>query len=288
MKRCLALVLLTALALVPAAAGAQDPHAGHGDDHAEKMRHEHAGETPTPSGAASAEPAAPVSAEPVVYATSDGREVTGYLVRPEGAEGALPGLIVIQEWWGLNDNIRAMARRFAGEGYVALAVDLYEGQVAESSEAAYATMTAAMERPGRLTENLRQAHAYLKQKAGATRIGVVGWCFGGGWSLRTALDLGDGIDAAVMYYGRTIDDPTELGKLRAPLLGLFGGQDQGIPVAGVRSMEKALGELGKQATIVVYEDADHAFANPSGQRYDEAVAADAWQKTTAFFAEHLK
>ena len=288
MKRRLALVLLPSLALLPAAARAQDPHAGHGDDYARKMQHEHAGETPSASGAATAEPTAEVAAEEVGYATLDGTKVTGYLARPAGAEGPLPGLIVIQEWWGLNDNVRAMARRFAGEGYVALAVDLYEGKVAETSEAAYATMTAAMERPDRLTENLRQAHAYLKQQAGATKIGVVGWCFGGGWSLRTALELGDGIDAAVMYYGRTIDDPAELGRLSAPLLGLFGGQDQGIPVEGVRAMEKALGELGKSATIVVYENADHAFANPSGQRYDEAAASDAWQKTTAFFAEHLK
>lgn len=288
MKRSDAVLLLAALTLLPSAAVTQQSTAESNDDYAAKMHHEHAGEAPRATGAATAAPGAAVSAESVAYATLDGAEVTGYLARPEGVAGALPGLIVIQEWWGLNDNVRAMARRFAGEGYVALAVDLYEGKVAEDAETAYATMKAAMERPERLLDNLRQAHAHLRETAGATKIGVVGWCFGGGWSLRTALELGDGIHAAVVYYGQTIDDAEQLAKLSAPLLGLFGGRDRGIPIDGVRSMERALAELGKPATIVVYDDADHAFANPSGQRYDEAAAADAWNRTLGFFAAHLK
>jgi len=288
MKRTDVVVLLASCILLASAVVAQAPPAEGGEEYAAKMQHEHAGETPRATGAATAVPAAEVNAEAVVYATLDGSEVTGYLARPEGGEGALPGLIVIQEWWGLNDNVRAMARRFAGEGYVALAVDLYEGKIAEDSDTAYATMKAAMERPERLVANLRQAHAYLRETAGAPKIGVVGWCFGGGWSLQTALELGDGIDAAVVYYGQTTDDPERLAKLSAPLLGLFGGRDRGIPVDGVRAMERALTELGKPATIVVYDDADHAFANPSGQRYDEAAATDAWRRTLEFFATHLK
>jgi len=260
---------------------------GH-DDYAEKMQHEHSGETPSATPIAEAAPEVEVVGQDVVYATLDGTQVTGYLALPKDAPVPLPGILVIQEWWGLNDNIRAMARRLAGQGYVALAVDLYEGQVATDSDTAYATMTKVMEHPERLSENLRQADRYLVDNAQATKVGVVGWCFGGGWSLLTALDLGDGIDAAVMYYGRPVDDPAELGKLRAPLLGLFGGQDQGIPVAGVRKMEAELAELGKDAEIVVYPDADHAFANPSGERYDEEAATDAWKRTTEFFAAHLK
>ena len=102
------------------------------------------------------------------------------------------------------------------------------------------------------------------------------------------LALGDEIDAAVMYYGRTVDDRAELAKLQAPLLGLFGGADEGIPVSGVRAMEAALHELGKQAEIVIYDGADHAFANPSGERYQPDAATDSWRRTTEFFERHLR
>lgn len=119
-------------------------------------------------------------------------------------------------------------------------------------------------------------------------IGVVGWCFGGGWSLQTALALGDGIDATVIYYGRLVTDPAELEPLTSPVLGIFGSLDQGIPVETVREFESALDSLGKEATIHVYEGADHAFANPSGTRYNAEAAEDAWEKTMAFFAQNLR
>ncbi|MGE0641466.1 MAG: dienelactone hydrolase family protein [Thermoanaerobaculia bacterium] len=275
------LILTAAPLLLPCPADA-------GDDYVARMAHEHAGESPTPTAAVIPEPAQPVFFGEVEYAKLDGKPVRGYLARPVAVEGPLPAILVIQEWWGLNDNIRAVTRRLAGEGYVALAVDLYEGRTASDADSAMKAMQEALAQAPRLTENLRQAHAYLEKQTKATKVGVIGWCFGGGWSLATALDLGDGIDAAVMYYGRVVTAPAELAKLKAPLLGLFGGKDEGIPVAGVREMENQLKKLGKQATIVVYPEADHAFANPSGQRYDAAAANDCWSKTTAFFAEHLK
>ncbi|MBZ0102850.1 MAG: dienelactone hydrolase family protein [Thermoanaerobaculia bacterium] len=292
-KRVVSLSLLLVVGLGCAKPAAQESAAPAGevaaaDEHGARMQHEHAGEAPVATPAAEVAPRQEVLAQDVVYADLDGTPVQGHLVRLVAAEGPLPGLIVIQEWWGLNDNVRAMAARFAGEGYVVLAVDLYEGATGATAEEAAALMGKAMENPARLAANLRQAHAHLKESAGATKVGVVGWCFGGGWSLATALDLGSGIDAAVMYYGRTIDDKAELAKLEAPLLGLFGGVDEGIPLAGVRSMEAALAELGKQAEIVVYDGADHAFANPSGGRYDEAAASDSWKRTTEFFARHLR
>ena len=297
--RLSATLAFTVLALATALAGAQNaptpqaPPASPSSDaaHAGKMAKEHQHDTAAASPATVPPPAQPVAAEEVAYATLDGVTVKGYLVRPSQAVPGgkpLPALLVIQEWWGLNDNIRAMARRFAGEGYVVLAVDLYEGKVATTSEAAMAAMQGAMEKPARLLENLRQAHAYLATQAGATRIGVVGWCFGGGWALETALGIPDGIDAAVMYYGRTQSDPKALAPLKAPLLGLFGGKDQGIPVDGVRQMEHELVKLGKNATIVIYPEADHAFANPTGNRYLAGPATDAWEKTMSFFAQHLK
>jgi carboxymethylenebutenolidase len=200
----------------------------------------------------------------------------------------LPGLIVIQEWWGLNDNIRAMADRLAGEGYLALAVDLYGGEVAEDRDKAMQLMQAAMNESAALEENLRQAYAYLEEEAGAPRIGTIGWCFGGGWSLNTALLLPDKVDATVIYYGRLVTDREALAKLGMPILGVFGAEDQGIPVESVKEFEAALDSLGKEAQIRIYEGADHAFANPSGTRYQPEAAADAWEKTIAFFNQHLK
>ena len=256
-------------------------------DYADKMATEHATDTPDASPATEGADTADLVTEDVVYATLDGQPITGYLARPAAAEGAGPAVLVIQEWWGLNDNIRAMARKLAAEGYTALAVDLYEGQVAEDRDTAYALMSGAMERAERLSDNLRQAHAFLEER-GATKVGSIGWCFGGGWSLEAALLLGDQLDAAVIYYGRVKTEAAELEGLSAPVLGLFGAEDQGIPVDTVRAFEATLAELGKEASIHIYEGADHAFANPSGTRYQAEAAEDAWAKTLGFLAQHLK
>jgi carboxymethylenebutenolidase len=257
-------------------------------DYTERMATEHAGDRPEASEAAAGEPRMPVEEMEVEYATLGMDPVRGFLARPaEGAAGA-PGIIVIHEWWGLNDNIRSMARQLAGEGYVALAVDLYGGQVASDPERARELMSATMEREVELEDNLGQAYRYLTEQAGAERVGVIGWCFGGGWSLRTALMLPDAIDAAVIYYGRLVTDRERLERLEMPILGIFGAEDGGIPVETVREFEAALDALGKDARIHVYEGAEHAFANPSGTRYDAEAAGDAWTKTLAFFEEHLQ
>jgi carboxymethylenebutenolidase len=142
--------------------------------------------------------------------------------------------------------------------------------------------------PGAAIDNLRQAYDYLEKQEKAPKIGTIGWCFGGGWSLQTALALPDKVDATVIYYGRLVTDPESLKKLQMPILGFFGGQDKGIPPASAREFEKALHELGKNVEIHIYEEANHAFANPSGGNYDAAAATDAWGKTTAFFAKYLK
>jgi carboxymethylenebutenolidase len=269
------------------AAGLAAPGAAQ-DDFGHRMHQEHRHETPAPSGATEGEPRVPVITEEVVYATFDGAEVRGYLARPKDAAGPLPGLVVIQEWWGLNDNVRAMTRRFAGEGYVALAVDLYEGKLATDADGARALMEKALGDFPRLMSHLAQARSYLATHSKAPKIGAVGWCFGGAMSLQGAIALGRELDAAVVYYGRTVTDPQELAKISAPLLGLFGGADTGIPLEGVRAMEAELARLGKEATIVVYDGAGHGFANPSGQSFDAAAAEAAWQRATAFLAEHLR
>jgi carboxymethylenebutenolidase len=258
------------------------------DDYAERMAIEHEGDEPLASGAAGQDPGADVDGEDVVYAEVGGVPVTGYLAKPAGGGTGLPGIIVIQEWWGLNDNIRSMARQLAGQGYTALAVDLYQGQVATDPETARSLMSDSMGREADLEQNLQQAYAYLTDQTAAPRVGVIGWCFGGGWSLRTALMLPGEIDGAVIYYGHLITDRDRLATLDVPVLGIFGAEDGGIPLESVREFEAVLNDLGKDALVVVYDGAEHAFANPSGTRYDAGAAEDAWAETLAFFEKHLE
>ncbi|TDJ32478.1 MAG: dienelactone hydrolase family protein [Gammaproteobacteria bacterium] len=279
--RVLIFILFAALATAAAADEASDR------DYALRMAEAHASDKAVSNEASKTRPARAVTGKAVAYASINGKAVEGYLAHPADQEGPLPAIIVIQEWWGLNDNIRAMADRFAGEGYAALAVDLYNGQVATDSQGARTLMREAMANPDTVEDNLRQAYAYLSDTLAAPSVGTVGWCFGGGWSLGTALMFPDQIDATVIYYGRLVTDPEQLEPLQMPILGLFGAEDQGIPVESVREFENALNELGKDATIVVYDGANHAFANPTGTRYNAEAAADAWEKTTAFFAKNL-
>ena len=277
-----ALLLLT-LSLLLAGCGNSDKDG----DYADRMSKEHANDTPT-SNVASNSPRLPVESKEVTYATVDGTEITGYLSKAASPDTELPGIIVIHEWWGLNDNIRKMTDRLAGEGYVALAVDLYRGQVAESPEKAREYMKAAMGRSEQGISNIEQAYAFLDKEAEDDDIGVIGWCFGGGWSLQTALTMPEKIDATVIYYGRLETDKETLEVLDMPILGVFGAEDQGIPVAQVEKFEKALNDLNKEVKIEIYEGAGHAFANPSGSRYKKDAATDAWKKTVAFFNDTLK
>jgi len=264
----------------------------------ERMAAAHQHDHPAATPAATTEPARPVTAEEVGFGQVEGQPVRGYLAQPQERPGKaqggtavapapLPAIIVIHEWWGLNDQIKGVTRRLAGEGYTALAVDLYGGKVADNPDAAKQLVGGVMAHRDVATATLRAAAAFLKHQ-GAPRIGVIGWCFGGGWSLQTALDVPDQIDAAVVYYGQPEKDRARLARLRAPLLGLFGADDQSIPPAAARELEATLKQLGKQAEVHVYEGAGHAFANPSGTNYRRAAAEDAWQRTVAFFKRHLQ
>jgi carboxymethylenebutenolidase len=248
----------------------------------------HLHDIPVASGAIAMAPARPVESEEVTYGTLNGTPITGYLARPSNVTEPLPALIVIHEFWGLNDNIKMMTERLAGEGYTALAVDLF-GQAADTREQARAQTNAALENPQQLQENLRQAYQYLETTQQATKIGSIGWCFGGSWSLQTALLFPDQLDATVIYYGgQLVTDPAVLRSLQVPILGLFGALDTNPPVDTVRAFESALNSLGKSVEVHIYEDANHAFANPSGTRYNAEAAEDAWAKTIAFLNEHLK
>ena len=275
------------LCLAPAAAQAAERSAM--DATTEKMAEQHKHDKPTATAAATTPPAQEVTGEDVVYATVGGKPVHGFLARPKvPAKGPLPGIIVIHEWWGLNDNIRGMAKRLAGEGYTALAVDLYGGQTADTPDKAKELMGAVLKDTAPGADNVKQAYSYLETQEKAPKIGVIGWCFGGGWSLQTALLLPDKIDATVIYYGHLETDKAKLALLKMPVIGFFGGKDQGITADSVRAFEKTMKELGKSVEVHIYEDANHAFANASGGAYNPKAAEDAWKRTTAFLKKNLK
>ena len=258
-----------------------------GRETVDAMTREHAEDTTDPSPGADIAPAREVISDPrLPYAESGDELVYGHFAAPADVFEPLPAVILIHEWWGLNDNVRAMADRLAGEGYMVLAVDLYGGKVAESSEAARVMMLEVVEEPQLAEENLRSAYEFL-ETAGAPRIGSLGWCFGGGWSLNTARLFPTELDAAVIYYGQVTDDEDKLGPVEAPILGLFGGADTGISVESVESFRGALERLRKDHEIHIYPGVGHAFANPTGTNYDAQAADDAWQKTIDFLGRHL-
>jgi len=213
--------------------------------------------------------------------------VQGVLFTPSG-DGPFPAVIVIHEWWGLNDWIREQASRLADQGYVALAVDLYRGRVATTAEEAHELMRGVPE--DRAALDLRAAFGYLKslKNVKSARIGAIGWCMGGGYALNLAV-LEPSLAADVINYGHLAAERDTLKKINAPVLGLFGGQDRGIPPDDVRKFEAAMKQLGKKADMVIYPDAGHAFQNPNnkgGYRPDDA--ADAWKRTVAFLDKTLK
>ena len=253
----------------------------------EAMAREHADDTTEPSAAVSIDPQRAVISERLPYAEVGDQLVYGYFVFPSDMVEPLPAVIMIHEWWGLNDNIHAMADRLAGEGYIVLAVDLFAGEVAKTAAEARELMLQVVESPQAAYDNIRQAYAFVSDVAGAPRIGSLGWCFGGGWSLNTAMLFPDELDAAVIYYGQVTDDEQQLQPVNVPILGLFGARDSGIKVASVQAFEAALERLRKNYTIHIYPNADHAFANPTGKAYNAAVAEDAWQKTLQFLGHNL-
>ncbi|MGI0013017.1 MAG: dienelactone hydrolase family protein [Nitrososphaera sp.] len=213
---------------------------------------------------------------------------TGYLVYPESGT-ALPSVVMIHEWWGLNQNIKNEAEKLAKEGYVVLAVDLFNGQVATDPGRARELVTPIATNPDGAIENLQGAVEYLSAlpNVNASRIASLGWCFGGGMSLQLALNAEMPLAATVIYYGSLVTDSQALSSISWPILGIFGSEDQSIPVETVSQFESALNATNIPNEIYVYEGVGHAFANPSGDNYAAAEAADAWQKTLDFLEEHV-
>jgi carboxymethylenebutenolidase len=208
----------------------------------------------------------------------------GYLARPS-AEGEFPAVIMIHESLGVNDNIKQMAEKLASHGYIVLAVDLYDGKVASTTDEARNIRNSFEQK--QWTDNMNSAVRYLEDRFGVESIGSIGWCFGGGQSLNLALNNPD-MDATVIYYGQLVTDPSELSKISWPVLGIFAGLDTGIPEETIREFESGLNDLGIENEIIIYPGVKHAFANPSGDRYAPEESKDAWEKTLGFFEENLK
>jgi len=251
------------------------------------MSREHANDNTAPSPAVDAAPTQAVISQTMPYTEIGDELVYGYFSAPDDMFEPLPAVIMIHEWWGLNDNIRSMADRLAGEGYVVLAVDLYSGEVASSPQQARELLLQVVEDPEAANNNLRAAYEFVSEIVGAPRVGSLGWGFGGGWSLNTSRLFPEELDASIIYYGQVTDDEDALRPISAPILGLFAADDTGIEVASVEAFRDALQRLRKNFEVHIYPGVGHAFANPTGNNYDAATAEDAWRRTIEFLNHHL-
>jgi carboxymethylenebutenolidase len=217
--------------------------------------------------------------------TIDGTQ--GYLARPAD-DGTYPAVVMIHEWWGLNENIEHMADILAGHGYVVFAVDLYDGEVASNSSQAARLSGQVRENPDEAVAKMSRATAGLRELPYTTdQVASLGWCFGGGQSLQLSLSEAD-LNATVIYYGTLATDEETLQRIDAPVLGIFGSEDRVVPVEDVRAFDETLDDVGVEHEVYVYEGAGHAFANPSGESFQPDATRDAWMKTLAFLDETLK
>jgi len=249
-----------------------DEHASHATDSSSSSQ------TATPT---VAQPAA-AAGQPVKFG-----DASGYLSAPS-TPGKKPGLIVIQEWWGVDDWIREQTDRFSKQGYVALAVDLYRGKSTHDQGEAHELMRGLPEY--RAMADMKAAFNYLasREDVDPQHIGVIGWCMGGGYALALAVNE-PRIAATSINYGRLVTDPNSITKIQSQIVGSFGAEDRGIPAADVKKFGAELTKYGKLADIKIYDGAGHAFMNPNNKEgYNAAAAADAWKRIDAFFDRTLR
>jgi len=224
---------------------------------------------------------------------------SGYLVYPATATNTsttsgkkLPAVVMIHEFWGINDNIRTMARTLAKQaGYVVLAVDLFKGHSTNDPNQASQLVKSVRVNPQEAISNLQAAVNYVSSLpfVDSTKIASLGWCFGGGQSLQLALHSEQHpLAATILYYGTPlVIDKQELSKIKWPVLGIFGDHDQANPLPLINAFKAALDSDGVTNEILIYKGLGHAFANPSGANYAPQQTADAWQKTLTFLSKYL-
>ena len=215
---------------------------------------------------------------------TNGHQTHGYLATPSSGKG--PGIIVIQEWWGLVPHIKHVADRFAGEGFSALAPDMYHGQTADEPDGAGKLFMAL--NIAQAEKDLQGATKHLKAHSSTSKIGVVGFCMGGQLALFAAT-LDPSIGACVNFYGIHPNVKPDYSKLNGPVLGLFAEKDQFVNPTVARAVDVAIKGVGKQSEIHIYPNVDHAFFNDTNTAaYNKPAADDAWKRTLTFFRQHLK
>ncbi len=225
----------------------------------------------------------------VSYKRPDGKTVSGYLAEPPAGAKA-PGMVVIQEWWGLNDQIKGVADKLAKSGYRALVPDLYRGKVAlEANEAQH--LMQGLNFGDAAGQDIRGAVQYLKQSS--PKVGVTGFCMGGALTVLSAVNVPEA-DAAVIWYGYPPLEYVDASKIKAPLLGHWATQDQAFVIGGVDALEKKLRDANVKFEFHRY-NCKHAFANETADqkkldmlKYDSKAAELAWQRTMDFLAKQLK
>ncbi|MEC9476758.1 MAG: dienelactone hydrolase family protein [Planctomycetota bacterium] len=213
-------------------------------------------------------------------------DTKGYLSVPEKAEGNRSAILVFHEWWGLNSHIKHWADRLAADGHMAIAVDLYGGQVATTPGEAQKLMRGVDQKIAARVIADAIRYARRNEQIRADRIGTIGWCFGGTWSLNAALS-DPGIDACVLYYGRIPTDPETLAAIGGDVCAVFGKEDPSIPIQQVEAFRTGLKEAKVEHEIHIYP-AGHAFANPSSRRYVSEAASMAWKEVRRFFQSRLR
>jgi carboxymethylenebutenolidase len=219
----------------------------------------------------------------------DGQHFNGYLAEPS-AGSAAPGIVVIQEWWGLNDQIKGVADRLAAAGYRALVPDLYRGKSAlEANEAEH--LMNGLDFADATSQDVRGAVQYLKT-SGSTHVGVTGYCMGGALTVLSSVFVPE-LDAAVIWYGYPPLEYVDAGKIKIPVMGHWATRDEFFDINGVDRLEQKLKDAGVEHTFYRY-DAKHAFANETADsaslpaiEYDKTAADSAWERTIAFFNEKL-
>jgi carboxymethylenebutenolidase len=227
------------------------------------------------------------ASQPTPVSFPSGNETVHGLLYLPAAPGPHPAIIVIHEWWGLNDWIKEQSANLASQGYVALAVDLYRGKVATDPETAHELMRGLPQDRG--VRVLVAAADYLKglKRVNPNRIGAVGWCMGGSFAAQFAVVDPD-LRAVAINYGSLPSDPAALKQIHAAFLGNFGALDQGITPQDVNDFAAAMRSLGKPVDVKIYPDAGHAFENPNNKGgYRPADAKDAQERMTVFFRDRL-
>jgi carboxymethylenebutenolidase len=215
---------------------------------------------------------------------SNGGKTSGYLATPASGKG--PGVLVIQEWWGLVGHIKNVCDRFAAEGFSALAPDMYHGKTASEPDGAGKLFMAL--NIGQAEKDLRGATQYLVSHSSTQKVGAVGFCMGGQLALFAAT-LNPSIGACVNFYGIHPNVKPDYSKLNGPVLGLFAEKDQFVNPTTARAVDTAIKGVGKSSEIHIYPNVDHGFFNDDrSDVYDKTAAQDAWRRTLTLFRQHLK